>query len=112
MIKKLFYLILIAATGVLLWFAFAVWIGLYSIYSFPPTKDHPKGSTLIIHRSEWEPMFNSPQYVAPPRTEQKQGMGWSPSSNRPKAPLNMRTIVELPYIDWAYKKSLEPQKIE
>ena len=113
MFKKLFWFITIVATGVLIWFAFAIWIGLYSVYSFPPSKEHPKGSTLIVSREEWEPMFNSPDYKPPKRDEgEKGGMGWSKSNNRPKRPLHLRTIVELPYVEWAYKKSLEPQKIE
>ncbi len=28
--------------------------------------------------------------------------------NRSKRPLDQRTLVELPYVDWAYQKSLEP----
>lgn len=112
MIKKFFYLILIAALGVALWFVFALWIKLYSVYSFPPSKEHPKGTTLIVKRDELEPTFNSPDFKPPKREEQKGGMGWSSSASRPKRPFNLRTIVELPYIEWAYKKSLEPQKID
>lgn len=113
MIKKLFYLILIVAVGVAGWFAFAIWIDLYSVYSYPPSKDYPEGATLIIHREEWEPKFNSPDYKPPRRIEpEKGGMGYSKSSGRPKRPIHLRTIVKLPYIEWAYKKSLEPQKIE
>lgn len=113
MIKKLFYLILIVASGVAIWFAFAIWVGLYSIYSFPPSKEHPIGATLIIQHDEWEPMFNSPDYKAPKRDEpERGGMGWSKSTNRPKRPIPLRTIVELPYIEWAYKQSLQPQKTD
>lgn len=110
MIKKLFYLILIVALGVAGWFAFAIWIELYSVYSYPPSKEHPEGATLIIRRAEWEPRFNSPDYKEPVRDEPgRREMGYSKSSGRPKAPIPMRTIVKLPYIEWAYKKSLEPQ---
>ena len=114
MVKKLFYVILIVAFGVAFWFGFAIWIGLYSIYSFPPSKEHPKGTTLIIKRDEWEPTFNSPDYKAPVRTDEgdKGSIGWSRSTNRPRPPLPLRTIVKLPYIEWAYKKSLQPQKID
>jgi len=111
MIKKLFYLILIVAAGFVGWFAFAIWIDLYSVYSYPPSKENPKGATLIIHRDEWEPKFNSPDYKAPKRDEgERGGAGWSKSTGRPKRPIPLRTIVKLPYIDWAYKKSIEPQK--
>ena len=113
MIKKLFYLILIVAMGVAGWFAFAIWIDLYSVYSYPPSKEYPKGVTLIIHRDEWEPKFNSPDYKPPARSEAEKGeMGYSKSSSRPKRPIPLRTIVKLPYVEWAYKKSLQPQKID
>jgi hypothetical protein len=112
MIKKLFYVVLIVVLGTVAWFAFAIWIELYSVYSYPPSKDHPEGATLIIKREEWEPKFNSPDYKAPPRDETKKGMGWSPSSGRPKTPIRLRTIVKLPYVEWAYQKSLEPHKID
>ena len=113
MIKKLFYLIFIVAAGVVLWFAFAIWIRLYNVYTYPPSKEHPEGATLIVHRDEWEPMFNSPDSKPPRRDEGvKGGMGWSKSSDRPKRPIALRTIVKLPYVEWAYKKSLEPQKID
>ncbi len=112
MFKKLFYLILIAAMGVVLWFAFGIWIRLYSVYSFPPSKENPKGVTLIVRREELEPKFNSPDYKAPKRDEKKEGMGWSSSSGRSKIPLNFRTVVKLPYVEWAYKRSLQPQEID
>lgn len=107
MIKKIFIFLLLCALGVVGWFAFAIWIDLYSVYSYPPTKKSPKGATLIIRREEWEPKFNSPDYKPPQRSEAKEGMGWSSASGRPKTPIPLRTIVELPYIEWAYKKSLE-----
>ena len=43
---------------------------------------------------------------------EKGGMGWSKSADRPRRPIPLRTIVKLPYVEWAYKKSLEPQKID
>ncbi len=112
MFKKVFLLLLIVAAGTVLWFAFAIWIKLYNVYSYPPSKENPDGSTLIVYREEWEPMFNSPDYKAPARTEEKGGMGWSKSADRPKRPIPLRTIVKLPYIEWAYKRSLEPQKVD
>jgi hypothetical protein len=97
-----------------LWFVFALWVGLYAFYSFPPSsKEHPRGVTLIISRDEWEPMFNSPDYVAPERhSAEKRGSIGFGSAPKPKRPLRIRTIVELPYIDWAYKQSLKPQGTE
>lgn len=113
MFKKIFYLILIVAFGTAGWFAFAIWINLYSVYSYPPSKEHPEGVTLIIHRDEWEPHFNSPDYKPPKRKEPEKGeMGYSKSSSRPKRPIHLRTIVKLPYVEWAYKKSLELREPE
>jgi hypothetical protein len=109
-IKKLSILILIIAAGIGIWVVFALWSGIYSVYSFPPSKEHPDGATLLVSRDEWEPMFNSPQYRAPVREAGKtQGvtLGSAPKLRRP---LERRTIVTLPYVEWAYKKSLEPQE--
>jgi len=114
MIKKLFYLVLIVAVGVLIWGAFAIWTGLYSVYSFPPSKQLPEGRTLIVSRDPGEPMFNSPDYKPPekkPAESKSGGIGFAPTPKR-KTPLEQRTIVELPYIEWAYKKSLEMENGE
>jgi hypothetical protein len=107
-IKKIIAFLVIASAAVLFWFAFAIWTGLYSIYAIPPSPGEPDGSTLIVAREEGEPMFNSPQYKPPPKkVETGGGIGFG-SAYRPKRPLDQRTIVELPYIEWAYQKSLEP----
>jgi hypothetical protein len=107
-IKKILAFLLLISLAVLFWFAFAVWTGLYSIYSIPPSPAEPDGSTLIVAREEGEPMFNSPQYKPPPKkVEPSGGIGFG-SGYRPKRSLDQRTIVELPYVEWAYKKSLEP----
>lgn len=111
-IKRLFGLILVVAIGVGLWVWFALWSGMYSVYSYPPSTKHPKGATLLVERAEREPMFNSPDRVIPPPPpkEKSVGLGFGSSSIRPK-PVEKRTIVELPYIEWAYKKSLEPETL-
>jgi hypothetical protein len=109
MIRKLFYLLLVAGIAVVLWGAFAVWTGIYSVYSIPPSKEHPDGATLIVNREEGEPMFNSPGYTPPRKPAQQSGLVFTPIP-KPKRALEERTIVKLPYIEWAFKKSLEPQK--
>jgi hypothetical protein len=112
LIKKIAVFLIIAALAVLFWFAFAIWTGLYSIYSIPPSPANPDGATLIVSREEGEPMFNSPQYKPPPKkVERSSGIGFG-SIQKPKRPLQDRTIVELPYIDWAFQKSLEPPEEE
>lgn len=112
MIKKILAFLLLLSLAVLFWFAFAIWTGLYSIYSIPPSPAEPDGSTLIVAREAREPMFNSPQYKPPPRKEEKSGGIGFGSGYSPKRSLDQRTIVELPYVEWAYKKSLEPAQEE
>ncbi|HEX9658172.1 MAG TPA: hypothetical protein VGB89_14805 [Bacteroidota bacterium] len=109
-VKKVFILLFIVGIGVGIWFAFALWTGLYSVYSFPPGKEHKDGVTLIVNRESGEPLFNSPDYVEPPKPPpaERTGLGFG-NIPMPKKPLSIRTIVELPYIEWAYKKSL-PEK--
>ncbi len=106
--KKILAFLVIISLAVLFWFAFAIWTGLYSIYSVPPSPADPDGSTLIVAREEGEPMFNSPQYKAPPKKVEKSGGIGFGSAYRAPRPLDQRTIVELPYVEWAYQKSLEP----
>ena len=109
MIKKAFIFLLLVAIAVVFWMGFALWVGIYSVYSIPPGKDYTDGVTLIVTREDGEPMFNSPEYKEPPKEVRKEtGIGFGKYSMR-KKPLVMRTIVELPFIEWAYKKSLEPQ---
>lgn len=103
-------LLTIVVVGTVIWFAFALWVGLYSVYSYPPSKEHPDGVTLIVNREEGEPTFNSPAYVPeqPKPTEPHSGIGFE-SSKRNRRPPELRTVMELPYIEWAYKKSLPPE---
>jgi hypothetical protein len=107
--KLLFWVLLVALLGLGLWVGFALWTGIYSVYSIPPSADEPEGVTMLVGREDGEPMFNSPQ--APPprkRAAKKSGSISFGSSPGAKRPLEQRTIVRLPYLEWAYKKSLEP----
>jgi hypothetical protein len=107
-IKWLFIIALILSACVVFWVSFALWTGIYSVYSYPPSKEHPDGSTLLVSRDEGEPVFNSPDYVpskAKP-ADQSGGMSFG-SIPKPKRRPELRTIVKLPYIEWAYEKSLE-----
>lgn len=109
MIKKTLAFLTVIIIGVSLWFAFALWAGFYSIYSIPPSKERLTGVTLIVSRDEWEPMFNSPEYKPPKKDNTHSGGISFEKSVIRKRPLQTRTILTLPYIDWAYRKSLEPQ---
>ena len=111
MFKKLFYLILLVAFGLGIWVGFALWTGIYSIYSYPPTLENPEGTTLLISRDPGEPMFNSPDAKTPPKKKPQKntGIGFG-TPLKSKRPIDIRTIVTLPYIKWAYEKSLEEAK--
>ena len=112
MFKKIFYLVLLIAAGVAIWFSFALWTGIYSVYSIPPSSEDPKGKTLIVSRGPGEPMFDSPDAKPAKKTpdpENKGGLGFG-AAPKGKKSIADRIIVRLPYIEWAYKKSLEPQE--
>lgn len=112
MFVKLFKFGSILAGALVFWVIFALWVGLYSVYSYPPSKDYPGGATFIISRDDWEPAFNSPDFEAPPRKEApKSGIGFA-KAPKAKQTVEERSIFKLPYIEWAYKKSLEPQDVE
>ncbi len=109
--KKLLVFLTLALSGFLVWTAFALWAGLYSIYSSPPTRQDPDGATLLVSREEGEPLFNSPDYVPP--TQKMESMPGSirfGPAKRAVRPLDKRIIVTLPYFEWAYKKSLEKEE--
>ena len=110
MIRKTLYFLLFVAFAVGIWGAFALWTGIYSVYTLPPSHENPDGSTLIVSREGGEPMFNSPDYTAPVKKPTgSSGLAFG-TVKKPKRPLDQRTIVRLPYFEWAYKKSLEPQE--
>jgi len=109
MLKWLVITALVLVACVVFWVSFALWTGIYSVYSYPPSKQHPEGASLLVSRDEGEPIFNSPDYVPPkqPAKEQSGGMSFE-TLPRAKRPPEVRTIVKLPYVEWAYRKSLEP----
>lgn len=111
-LKWLFILALVAALAGAFWVAFALWTGIYSVYTYPPSKTNAEGSTLLVTRDEWEPMFNSPDFTVPSKKPSSSGgMSFEPLP-KPKRPVERRTILKLPYIEWAYKKSLEKPEPE
>ena len=113
MFKKLLFIIFVLVAAVLFWFGFALWTGIYSVYSYPPSHDDTEGRTLIVSREEGEPLFNSPNYAAPQKkAEPKSGIFVFQGQTRVKKAVDTRIIVELPYIEWAYKKSLQPQSTD
>jgi hypothetical protein len=108
--KLLFWILLVGLMALCGWVAFALWSGYYSVYSIPPSADDPDGVTMLVKREEGEPMFNSP--AAPPLPKKPQTRGGTISfQNSPKAkrPLAGRTVVRLPYLEWAYEQSLRKQ---
>jgi hypothetical protein len=111
MIKAISWILVIVVAGISIWVVFALWTGIYSVYSIPPSKENPKGETLLVSRDPGEPVFNSPDYKPPERKpEPHSGSLGFGSTDKGKRPLAMRTIATLPYMEWAYKKSLEAQE--
>ncbi len=109
MLKWLFIIALILVACLVFWVGFALWTGIYSLYSYPPSRQHPEGQTLLVSRDEGEPMFNSPSYVPPKKAPSEKSGGMSfESLPKAKRPPEVRTIAKLPYIEWAYTKSIEP----
>jgi hypothetical protein len=108
LIKWLFIIALIVAIAGAFWIAFGLWTGIYSVYSSPPSKEYPEGVTLLVTRDQGEPMFNSPKYTPPPKPASKGGSLGFEALPLPARPLALRTIIKLPFIKWAYDKSLEP----
>jgi hypothetical protein len=109
-LKRLFTFALVILLAAAFWGVFAIWTGIYSVYSYPPSKDRPDGGTLIVSRDQGEPMFNSADYKpATPKPESKTGGLRFSAAKKPTQPLKERTILSLPYVEWAYKKSLEPE---
>lgn len=111
--KKIFYLALLVAIGLGIWVGFGLWTGIYSVYSYPPSDERPGGATLLISRDPGEPMFNSPDAKMPPKKKPQKttGIGFA-APIKSRRPVSIRTIAELPYIKWAYEKSLEEPAAE
>ena len=108
MFKKFLIFLLIVAVLAIIWFTFALLTGIYSVYSYPPSLANPDGATLIVSREEDEPTFNSPDYVPPKENKKKEKGGIRFGSKKIKTqPVETRIIVKLPYIDWAYKQSID-----
>jgi hypothetical protein len=112
-LKWLFILAFIVAIAGAFWVAFALWTGIYTVYTYPPSKAYPDGVTFLLQRDEGEPMFNSPAYV-PPAKKAAPPPGTMTFESMPKAkrPVEKRTIIKLPYIEWAYEKSMEKPEPE
>jgi len=108
MFKKIVGFLIFVLLAGCFWFVFALWTGIYAVYSIPPTHEEPDGVTYIVSREEDEPIFNSPQYAAPERkAEPQSGVIQFSRVPKPKKSIQDRVIVELPYIAWAYEKSIE-----
>jgi hypothetical protein len=112
-LKWLFILAFVLAIAGAFWVVFALWTGIYTVYTYPPSKEHPDGVTYLLERDEGEPIFNSPAYTPPPKTAAAPSGGMSFGSiPKAKRPLERRTVLKLPYVDWAYQKSLEKPEPE
>jgi hypothetical protein len=112
MVKFLKYVLTLALLLLVIaiaWFAFGLWSGMYSIYSYPPTAGKDDGRTLIITRDAGERTWNSPDAPKPaPKKEEKGGGLQFGTLKKPPRPAEERIILKLPYVEWAYRKSLMP----
>lgn len=90
------------------WVGLGLWSGYYSVYSYPPSETHPKGASLIINRDDGEPVFNSPDYIKPPRKRGGggSGIGFGTTEFTRMKPPELRTVFSLPFIEYAYLQSL------
>ncbi len=107
--KTVLWVLIVVVLGSLLWVSVGVWSGLYSLYSIPPSKEYKDGVTFLVTRDAREPIFNSPDYKAPAKEGSKKNTGIGFTDKSKGKSLEERTILELPFLDWAYKKSLQPQ---
>ena len=107
--KMLSGILLVVILGVMIWVGFGLWTGIYSVYSTPPSRAVPQGETRLVSREGREPIFNSPHIKQAPETQQaKKGIQFG-AIDKPKKSIEDRTIIKLPFIQWAYDKSLEGQ---
>lgn len=108
-LRYLLTLVLLLIVVAMAWFAFGLWSGMYGIYSYPPSEGKDDGRTLIISRDEGERTWNSPNALKPiPKKEAKGGGLQFGTLKKPPRPVEKRIILELPYVGWAYRKSLMP----
>lgn len=116
MLKFLRYVLILALLLLILaigWFAFGLWSGMYSIYSYPPSEGKDDGRTLIITRDGGERTWNSPAAPKPTPKKEVKGEGLQFGTlKKPPRPVEQRIILELPYVEWAYRKSLMPVAAE
>jgi hypothetical protein len=111
-LKKLFSFLSVLILAVGFWVVFALWTGIYSLYTYPPSKEHPDGATLLVSRETGEPVFNSPDFMQALDPLSRESKQRPEHIRRRKTSVHERIIIALPYVDWAYRKSLEPQETD
>jgi len=106
--KWILVLTLLTAVLTAVWIGLGLWVGYYSVYSYPPSETHPDGASLIIDRDDGEPLYNSPDYIKPPRKKGGTGPGikFGTTEFRRMKPPELRTVLSLPFIEYAYMESL------
>jgi len=108
-LRRLLTLVLLLLVIAIAWFAFGLWTGIYTVYSYPPSEGKDDGRTMIISRDPGERTWDSPNAPKPvPKKEAKGGGLQFGTLKKPPRPVETRIILELPYVEWAYRKSLIP----
>jgi hypothetical protein len=108
-LKRLLTLALLLLVVAIAWVAFGLWSGMYGVYSYPASKGKDDGRTLLISRDAGERTWNSPNAPKPvPKKVEKGGGLQLGTVQKPPSPVEGRIIIEFPYVEWAYRKSLIP----
>ena len=82
---------------------------IWGFYSFPPTKENPKGATWVVSRYDDEPLFNAADRPAPPPQEEPQPevRGMFGSEPIQRDPIEKRIIFKLPFMKWVHKRGVD-----
>jgi hypothetical protein len=113
LMKILFKVALVCGVGLLLFAALMFASGIWGIYSIPPTKENPRGATLIVKPYDDEPFFNAPDRPRPPESisfEPEPPSGIYPRGPMKRRPAEQRTIASFPYIKWIHDRAVDTTK--
>lgn len=111
LVKILSKLAGVVAVGILLFTVLMFGAKIWGVYSVPPTKEDPKGATLIISRNDDEPFLNAPDRPKPIVVEEPQPQsqlpGIYPRGPIKRRPVEKRIIVSLPFISWVHEEAVD-----
>ena len=105
LLKTLFKLAIFLGVLGIVFTALMLGAKIWGFYSIPPSKDQA-GSTLIVTRTEDEPMFNaSDRPLRPPPDEVSPEVpGMFRSGPIKRRPVKERVLFKFPYVGWIHDK--------